>query len=159
MPENTGRLSNLRLLASLYLRLALGGTFLSAVADRFGFWGPPGGRNVAWGDFALFTQYTAKVNPWAPAGLVPMIAWTATVAEIILGVALLAGLYTRGAALASGVLLTSFALGMTIGTGFKTALDASVFSAAAGAFGLAVLGPGRWSLDELRAPPRRPEVE
>ena len=47
------------------------------------------------------------------------------------------------------------AIGMTFGTGVKTALDASVFSAAAGAFGLALLGPDPWSVDGLRAGPRR----
>jgi hypothetical protein len=35
------------------------------------------------------------------------------------------------------VLLALFALGMTFGTGIKTAFDASVFSASAGAFLLA----------------------
>ena len=155
MRTDSPHLRNLRQLASLYLRLALGFTFLSAVADRFGLWGPPGGHNVAWGDFQRFTEYAAKVNPWAPAGLVPTIAWIATVAEIILGVALLVGCCTRAAAIASGVLLSLFALGMTLGTGVKTALDASVFSAAAGSFGLALLGPGPWSLDGMRANPPR----
>ena len=139
-----------RHLASLYLRLALGVTFLSAVADRFGMWGPPGGDGVAWGDFTRFTQYTARVNPWASPGLVSILAWTATIAEIVLAAALLAGVWTRAAGFASGVLLSLFAVGMTIGTGVKSALDASVFSAAAGAFGLAFLGPDRWSVDALR---------
>ena len=148
-------LLNLRRLTSLYLRLALGVTFLSAVADRFGVWGPPGSHNVAWGDFNRFTQYTALVNPWAPPAFVPLLAWTATVAETILGAALLGGVYTRAAGFGSGVLLSLFAIGMTIGTGVKPALDASVFSAAAGAFGLALLGPDPWSVDRLRAK-RRP---
>ena len=30
-----------------FLRLAVGGTFLVSVADRFGLWGPPGTKNVA----------------------------------------------------------------------------------------------------------------
>ena len=125
-------LRNLRRLTSPYLRLALSVAFLSAVADTFGIWGPPGGHGVAWGDFARFTQYTAQVNPWAPPALVAMLAWAATVAETILGAALLGGVYTQLAGLASGVLLCLFAIGMTIGTGVKSALDASVFSAAAG---------------------------
>ena len=145
------RLRTLRRLASLFLRLALGIAFLSAVADRFGLWGPPGGHNVAWGSFTSFTQYTAKVNPWAPTPFVPMIAWAATVAETILGLALLGGIYAEPAAWASGVLLSLFAIGMSIGTGVKSALDASVFSAAAGAFALALLGPDPWSVDGLRA--------
>lgn len=156
MRTESPRLRNLRRLTSLYLRLALGVAFLSAVADRFGLWGPPGSLNVAWGNFTPFTQYTAKVNPWSPSALVPLLAWAATVAETILGVALLGGVYTRLAALASGVLLSSFAIGMSIGTGVKSALDASVFSAAAGAFGLALLGPDPWSVDGLRTTMDRP---
>ena len=119
------------------------------MADRFGLSGPPGARNVAWGDFVHFTQYTAKLNPWAPAALVPVLAWAATAAELVLGVALIAGLYTREAAFASAVLLLVFAFGMTIGTGVKSALNASVFSAAAAGFALSLLGPGPWSLDGL----------
>ena len=151
MRTESPRFRNLRRLASLYLRVALGVAFLSAVCDRLGVWGPSGGPNVAWGDFTHFTQYTAKVNPWAPANLVLVLAWIATVAETVLGVALLAGAYTEVAAVASGVLLSLFALGMTIGTGVKSALDASVFSAAAGAFALAWLGAGPWSVDGLRS--------
>ena len=151
MRTDSPLLRNLRRLTSLYLRLAIGVAFLSAVADRFGVWGPPGSHNVAWGNFTRFMQYTAQVNPWAPPALVPMLAWAATVAETILGVALLGGAYTQLAGLASGVLLSLFAIGMTMGTGVKSALDASVFSAAAGAFGLALLGPDPWSVDGLRA--------
>lgn len=31
----------------LFARVALGASFLSAVADRFGLWGPYGARNVS----------------------------------------------------------------------------------------------------------------
>jgi uncharacterized membrane protein YphA (DoxX/SURF4 family) len=139
----------------ILLRLALGVAFLSAVGDRFGLFGPAGARNVAWGNFARFTEYTAKVNPWAPAALVSILAWAATGAEITFGLALLAGVFTEAAAIASGVLLLLFGAGMTIGTGLKSALDASVFSAAAAAFALSLLGPGTWSVDGLRRERRR----
>jgi uncharacterized membrane protein YphA (DoxX/SURF4 family) len=122
---------------TVYLRLALAAGFLSAVADRFGLWGPPGARNVAWGDFSHFLAYTATLNPWLPAAAIPALGWFVTVAEVGLGVALAAGLWTRPAALLAGVLLLLFALGMTVGTGVKSPLDASVFSASAGAFLLA----------------------
>jgi thiosulfate dehydrogenase (quinone) large subunit len=133
--------------ASVFLRLALGGGFLSAVADRFGLWGPTGTKNVAWGDFAHFTQYAGQLNPWAPAALIPTLAWISTGAELVLGVALILGLFTRWAALLSGILLLLFAGGMSIGTRLKAAMDASVFSAAAAAFALVVLGAGPWSVD------------
>jgi uncharacterized membrane protein YphA (DoxX/SURF4 family) len=132
------------------LRFAVGGTFLVSVADRFGLWGPSGTKNVAWGDFAHFTQYTGQLNPWAPAALAPALAWAATGAELILGVALILGLFTRWAALLSGILLLLFAGGMSAGTGLKSALNASVFSAAAAAFALVALGPGPWGVDNLR---------
>ena len=34
----------------LFARFALGASFLSAVADRFGLWGPYGAKNVSWGN-------------------------------------------------------------------------------------------------------------
>jgi thiosulfate dehydrogenase (quinone) large subunit len=150
MRPDSPLLSALQRLTPLLLRLALGVSFLSAVADRFGLTGPPGAHNVAWGNFARFTQYTAQLNPWAPAAFVPLLAWTTTAAELVLGLALIAGFYTREAGLASGVLLCLFGIGMTAGTGVKAALNASVFSAAAGAFALTFLGHGPWSIDGLR---------
>jgi putative oxidoreductase len=134
----------------VFLRLAVGGTFLVSVADRFGLWGGYGTKNVAWGDFVHFMHYTGQLNPWAPARLIPVLAWAATGAELVLGTALILGLFSRWAALLSGILLLFFASGMSVGTGLKSALNASVFSAAAAAFALAVLGAGPWSLDGWR---------
>ena len=37
-------------LTRIFLRLALGMTFLVSIADRFGVFGPYGARNVSWGD-------------------------------------------------------------------------------------------------------------
>ncbi|HSR40517.1 MAG TPA: hypothetical protein VLL48_00055 [Longimicrobiales bacterium] len=149
-PASTARWSALRSAVPVLLRLALGTAFLSAVADRLGFWGPPGAGGVAWGEFSAFLDYTATLNPWAPEALIPWIGWAATVAEVVLGLALLMGLFTRRAALAAGVLLGLFGLGMTVGTGVKSALDASVFSASAAALALAILGPGPMSVDRMR---------
>ena len=133
--------------ATVFLRLALGVGFLSAVADRFGLSGPAGTKNVAWGDFAHFTQYTGQLNPWAPAALIPTLAWVSTGAELVLGVALILGLFTRLAALLSGILLLLFAGGMSLGLGLKAPWNASVPAAAAAAFALVVLGAGPWSVD------------
>jgi uncharacterized membrane protein YphA (DoxX/SURF4 family) len=136
---------------TLFARIALSAGFLSAVADRFGLWGAPAASGVAWGDFASFTEYAARINPWAPASLMPAIAWTATLAEIALAVLLLVGYRTRWAGFGSGVLLLLFALGMTAGTGVKSALDASVFAASAAGFLLSTRKHFPLSLDEAGA--------
>jgi len=46
----------------LFARFALGASFLSAVADRFGFWGPYGAKNVSLRDFHHFVEYTGAVT-------------------------------------------------------------------------------------------------
>jgi uncharacterized membrane protein YphA (DoxX/SURF4 family) len=137
--------------STFFLRLALGFSFLSAVADRFGLWGVYGQPHVAWGDFARFVAYTGKLNWFVPAILVPALAWAATFAEILLGFALVVGLFTRIAALLSGMILLLFALAMTIALGVKAPLDLSVFSASAGAFLLAAFGKYPLSADALRS--------
>jgi len=129
------------------VRAALGLSFLSAVADRFGFWGAYGQRSVAWGDFSHFVAYTSKLNWFVPSGLIPILAWTATVAETSLALGLLIGLFTRATALLSGILLMFFALTMTVALGIKAPLDLSVFSASAGAFLLAAQRNYPFSLD------------
>ena len=135
----------------MFLRLALGVSFLSAGADRFGFWGAFGRPNVAWGDFSHFTAYTAKLNWFMPSATIPALAWASTSAEILLGVALVLGVFTRVAAFLSGLLLLLFALVMTFALGLEAPLSFSVFSASAGAFLLAAYGEYSWSLDSLRS--------
>ena len=118
----------------LYARIALGGAFLSAVADRFGFWGKYGG----WGNFATFTKYTGQVNSFMPSFLIPFLACAATAAETSLGILLILGLWTRWVSLAAAILLAMFGTAMAISFGIKTPLDYSVFSASAAALLLAL---------------------
>ena len=122
--------ASLERLVILYGRTALGVAFLSGIADRFGlYWG----RNVGYGNFAGFEAYTAKVNSFMPASTIPFLAWAATAAEFLFGVALIFGLWTRWVALASAGLLVLFGVAMAISFGIKSPLDYSVFSASAAA--------------------------
>jgi uncharacterized membrane protein YphA (DoxX/SURF4 family) len=123
--------------AQWFLRVALAAGFLSAVADRFGLWGPAGATNVAWGAWQPFVDYVAKLNWFAPPASIPILAWTSTVAEVVLGIGLLIGWQLRWFALGAGLLLLSFAATMTLALGPKAPLDFSVFAAAGGAFLLA----------------------
>src|SRR5437764_2227492 len=122
----------------LFARFALGASFLSAVGDRFGFWGPHGAKNVSWGNFAHFVEYTGAVTSLFPSSWTVSFAWAATVAETILGISLIAGLKIRMASGLSGLLLLRFAIGLVTGLVTKTPIDYSVLSAAAAAFLLAL---------------------
>ncbi len=135
-------------LQTAFLRVALAVGFLSAVADRLGIWGSYGTASVAWGDMEHFLSYAGKLNPWFPSAIIPAVGWVVTIGETALGILLLVGFQTRWAARLSGWLLLAFAVGMTVGTGVKTAFDASVFAASAGAFMLASARRYAWSVDE-----------
>jgi putative oxidoreductase len=145
IPRIAAPSARLGALAIRYAQLALGASFLSAVADRFGLLGQYGG----WGNMTNFTEYTAKVLAFMPASTVPFFAWTATAAETVFGLALvLLGLLPQSAfryskwpgriAFGSSALLFLFAISMTISLGLKKPLDYSVFSASAGALLLAL---------------------
>lgn len=120
---------------SLFARVAIALSFLSAVADRWGLWTPLlGSENVAWGNMENFIAYTGVLIPWVPKLVVPLLAWLATLAEVVLGIWLLIGIQIRIAAFLSGVLLLTFAFSMLLFVSVKAPFDYSVFTAAACAF-------------------------
>lgn len=135
--------------SSVFLRFALGLSFCSAVADRFGLWGAFGQPNVAWGNFSRFVEYTRRLNWYLPVRMIPALAVVSTGAEILLGLLLLFGWHVRTTALLSGVLLLAFAVAMMLALGVQAPLNFSVFSAAGGAFLLT--GSARYplSVDEF----------
>ena len=134
----------------MFLRLALGLSFLSAVADRFGWWGAFGHPNVAWGNFGRFVAYTARLNWFLPQAMIPTLAVLATCVELLLGLLLVVGWQTRIAAACSGIVLIAFGLAMTAALGLEAPLGFSVFSAAGGSLLLATCSSFPYSVDELR---------
>lgn len=118
----------------LFLRLALAGSYLSAVADRFGLWGKYGEPGVVWGNMKSFLEYTQFLNPWAPTALSNFLGYTATGLEVVLGILLIIGFRIKITSLISFGLLSLFALSMTFTSGIKGAFDYSVFTAAAASF-------------------------
>ena len=104
---------------------------------------------MSWGEYARFVDYTAKLNWFLPASMIPALAIVTTAAETLLGFLLVLGWKTRITALLSGVLLAIFALAMTIALGVKAPLNLSVFSAAGGALLLGTCTNFPYSLDEL----------
>jgi thiosulfate dehydrogenase [quinone] large subunit len=133
-------------ITKLFLRFSLAACFLSAVADRFGWWNAD---VSAWGNWSNFIRYTVLINPWFPEGSISFFAAIATAAEILFGVLLLIGLKTEFIAKLSGILLLVFGLSMTFSTGIKGPLDYSVFTASAGAFALSLMNEKYLEIDSL----------
>jgi putative oxidoreductase len=123
----------MRKAALIYARIALGLAFLNGIAERFGLYG----KDVGYGNYANFVKYTGQVNAFMPAWSIPFLAGAATVAELVLGVLLIAGVWKRWVALGSAALLAIFGTAMAISFGPWSPLDYSVFSASAAALLLA----------------------
>jgi thiosulfate dehydrogenase (quinone) large subunit len=132
----------------LFLRFSIAAGFLSAVADRFGWWSP---TVSVWGNWSSFLDYTRLINPWFPDGLISVVGAVASVAEVLFALFLLIGLRTELFASLSGFLLLAFGLAMTFSTGIKGAFDYSVFSASAGAFALGLMKEKYLEVDSLIA--------
>ncbi|MFL9834302.1 DoxX family protein [Chryseobacterium terrae] len=129
----------------LFLRLAISVTMLSAVADRFGFWG----KNSAWGNWENFENYTRQLTFFLPENLSVFSAYAATFLEILFPLMLIIGLKTKIAAYGTGFLLLVFALSMSISLGIKAPLDYSVWVGIAAAFLLATQKEFYFSIDIL----------
>ena len=132
-------------LPQLFLRIALAFSMLSAVADRFGIWT----ENVSWGNWASFEDYTLTLTFFLPKYLSELGAYGATFLEILFSILLLIGFKTRITALGTFLLLTIFALAMSIAVGVKVTFDYSVWTSATAALLLAVQSQYLFSIDQL----------
>jgi uncharacterized membrane protein YphA (DoxX/SURF4 family) len=113
---------------SALLRFALGAGLISAVADRLGLRGrAPGSSSVTWRNMANFETYTKKLAPWCPGVILPTLAWGVTIAELVLGLLLIVGLWRKPTAVLAALLTLSFALSMTVVLGPHEPLNYSVF--------------------------------
>lgn len=128
-------------------RLLVAAAFLQAVCDRFGVLGPPGTPGVSWGDFAHFIHYTARVNSFLPAAVIPTLAILATIAETVFGFALLLGIRLSSVAIGTSVLLFLFATAMTISGLSQFAY--SVYVMAAGMLALSTADASWLSIDSI----------
>ncbi|MEO6132514.1 MAG: DoxX family protein, partial [Saprospiraceae bacterium] len=125
----------------LYVRIALAVPYLWFVSDRLGMLGAHGQPHIGWGDWQHFMEYARDTMRFLPEGMVPFFAITATACEFVFGVLLLIGLFTRFAAIGSGVLSLLFAISMAISFGIESPLGYSVFAVSAASFLLAAVVP------------------
>jgi hypothetical protein len=120
------------------LRMSLAAAFLSAVADRFGWWAPFG--QGSWGSMDAFAAYAHQLVPFASGWLLTAIVWAATATEAALGVLLLTGSRPKLVGAASCLVLITFGAAMAVSLGVESPLSYSVFSAASAAAAYSILG-------------------
>lgn len=120
------------------LRLSLAAAFLSAVADRFGWWAPFGQGD--WGSMGAFADYAHQLVPFACGRFLTVTVWGATATEASLGVLLLAGWRPKLVGAATCLVLIVFGIAMAVSLGMESPLSYSVFSAASAAAAYAILG-------------------
>ncbi|MEJ1242278.1 DoxX family membrane protein [Chryseolinea sp. T2] len=142
-------MKNITQISQLYLRVAIGVGYIVPSLDRLGVWGPPGGKNISWGNWQSFLKYASETMSFLPTPLITPFAVIATTAELLLGSLLIIGKWTRIAAMGSGLLSLLFALSMTISFGIVSPLSYSVFTLSAGSFLLSSIERYSWSLDQI----------
>lgn len=133
--------------AGLILRVVLGITMLSAVADRFGLWGAPGSPGVAWGNWENFITYTQTLNSFASKSVAGILGALATFFEITFGLFLIIGFKTRITALGTSALMLLFAISMAISVAVKAPFDYSVLTSSAAALLLSAIGKTSFAVD------------
>lgn len=132
----------------LFVRMAVAIAFLSAVADRLGYWGPPGSPNASWGSWENFLTYSNKLNFFVSSQIGGLLAITATVLEVVFAILLFVGYKTRVTAILSGILLILFAMTMTVAFGIKSTFTYSVWIGCGACFLLASIDKYDYSLDK-----------
>ena len=130
---------HLALVITVLLRLSLGAGLLSAVADRLGIWGSFGQRSVVWGNFSNFLTYTHQLCPWCSEAYVAPLGWGVTIAEGLIGILLILGVWPKPVAYCCSALTLVFAISMTLILGIHAPLNYSVFVFS---FAAALLGVG-----------------
>lgn len=133
----------------LLLRCALGITFLVPVCDRLGILGKPGVRNIEWGNWENFINYTSTLMPILDRPLVNIMGVIATISELLVGIFLIIGLKTRYAALGASLITLTFIIFMTLSVGIQKPINYGVFTASAAGFLLSFMPNYNWSLDNL----------
>jgi uncharacterized membrane protein YphA (DoxX/SURF4 family) len=131
------------------LRIALGMTFLTPVSDRLGILGPMGGRNIEWGNWDNFLNYTATLIPFLDRPMINVMGSIATIAEAVIGILLIIGYKTKYAAIASCLLTLIFILSMTVFLGIKAPINYAVFVTCTSSLLLSKISSYEWSLDNF----------
>ena len=119
--------------AIYFAKVSLAISYLSAVFDRFGFWGHLGETGVSWGSMTNFFKHVSTLCPWAPESMIPVIGWVITVLEAIIAFCYIINLKNKIINTANIFILILFILSMSLFQSVKMMINFSVMVCCASA--------------------------
>ena len=119
--------------AIYFAKVSLAISYLSAVFDRFGFWGHLGETGVSWGSMTNFFKHVSTLCPWAPESMIPVIGWVITVLEAIIAFCCIINLKNKIINTANIFILILFILSMSLFQSVKMMINFSVMVCCASA--------------------------
>ena len=109
-----------------FAKVSLAISYLSAVFDRFGFWGHFGETGVSWGSMTQFFKHVSTLCPWAPENMIPVIGWVVTVLEALIALAYIINAKNKIINYANIFLLILFIISMSFFQSIKMMINFNV---------------------------------
>ena len=109
-----------------FAKVSLAISYLSAVFDRFGFWGHFGETGVSWGSMTQFFKHVSTLCPWATENMIPVIGWMVTVLEALIALAYIINAKNKIINYANIFLLILFIISMSLFQSIKMMINFNV---------------------------------
>ena len=109
-----------------FAKVSLAISYLSAVFDRFGFWGHFGETGVSWGSMTQFFKHVSTLCPWATENMIPVIGWVVTVLEALIALAYIINAKNKIINYANIFLLILFIISMSLFQSIKMMINFNV---------------------------------
>lgn len=109
-----------------FAKVGLAISYLSAVFDRFGFWGHLGETGVSWGSMTQFFKHVSTLCPWATENMIPVIGWVVTVLEAVIALSYIINVKNKLINIANIFLLILFIISMSLFQSIKIMINFNV---------------------------------
>ena len=109
-----------------FAKVSLAISYLSAVFDRFGFWGHAGETGVSWGSMTQFFKHVSILCPWAPENMIPIIGWVVTVLEAVIALSYIINANNKFINIANIFILILFIISMSLFQSIKMMINFNV---------------------------------
>ena len=109
-----------------FAKVSLAISYLSAVFDRFGFWGHFGETSVSWGSMTQFFKHVSILCPWAPENMIPVIGWVVTVLEAVIALSYIINANNKFINIANIFILILFIISMSFFQSIKMMINFNV---------------------------------